>query len=808
MKKYIIYTALSFFAILVTANASTIKGKVVNNSNGNAIKNAKLTIGNVSVRADKNGQFKFSNIAEGMQDLKISGSGFKSSIKQIEVSKSDIENLELKLDEITFESREIEVFSSSRRMEKITEAPSAISLIEGKQIEKANAHGQLTKTLEHLQGIDVVQSGMNDFNVNTRGFNNSINRRVLVLLDGRDPSTPLINLMEWNSLQTNVADISRIEAVRGPGSALYGANAYNGVINIITNAPKDVQGTRVSVTGGEYGTMKADLRHAGNFMDNFYYKINVGYSTQNQDWIQSRDTTKGGVIEYAGLVRDVTGNRNGVGVIGSIDSLINANRKAINMFATARLDYEFSNNSTLISEVGYSKYGGEYFVNQTGRILIPQVSKPFVRLAYKSTNFNAQAHWSNRYTDKPQIVMNAAASSGENSDVFVTDAQWNEKLLDDKLRLTIGASYETQNVRTAVEGSSALLNPDSIKNNYSGVYSQAEYEFNKSLKLVLAGRIDMSTLFETQFSPKAALVWEAMENQTFRLTVNRSFLRPSYSDFQRRSAAGAPANYNLIDSTIAAQFGISKLGLGSLAQLNLGNPKIGVESSMSYELGYKGVVNKDMFITADVYFNQRKNFISNPLGGLAPDVYTPVRYKNSDANDSLRVKLGQSTYDRLSIDPVTGKAALIVAPQNIGLVDELGFELGLNYYLNDNILVNLNYTHLEAEIKENKVATNKILPNSPKNKYNFGVSYEDKHSSMPWDISIQARMVEEFKWIAGFYEGIVPAYTVVNLNAGINISHELRLGINIFNLLDNKHYEIFGGTYLQRYSTANLAYSF
>ena len=437
MKKYIIYTILSYFALLITVNAATIKGKVTNKSNGDAIKNAKISIGTTTTRSDKNGQFKLANIAEGEHDFKISSSGFKSLILKIEVAKSDIDNLELKLDEITFESREIEVFSSSRRMEKITEAPSAISLVEGKQIEQATSHGQLTKTLEHLQGIDVVQSGMNDFNVNTRGFNNSINRRVLVLLDGRDPSTPLINLMEWNSLQTNVADISRIEAVRGPGSALYGANAYNGVINIITNAPKDVQGTRVSVTGGEYGTMKADLRHAGNFMDNFFYKINVGYSTQNQDWIHSRDTTKGGTLEYAGLVRDVTGNRIGVGVIGSIDSLINANKKATNMFATARLDYEINNTSSFISEVGYSKYGGEYFVNQTGRILIPEVAKPFARIAYNSSNINVQAHWTQRYTSKPQIVMNAAASSGENSNVYVLDAQWHEKFLNDKLRLTI-----------------------------------------------------------------------------------------------------------------------------------------------------------------------------------------------------------------------------------------------------------------------------------------------------------------------------------------------------------------------------------
>ncbi len=824
MKKHLSSMFILFLFISTYAISADIKGKVTNSNNGEPISNAKVAIGNFSTHTDKSGQFSFTNVVTGKREIKVSNSGHKNLVYDLEVGNSNIDNLELKLEEITFESQTIEVFSSSRRMEKITEAPSSISLVDTKQIEQATAHGQLTKTLEHLQGIDVVQSGMNDFNVNTRGFNNSINRRVLVLLDGRDPSTPLINLMEWNSLQTNVADISRMEVVRGPGSALYGANAYNGVINIVTNAPKDVQGTRVSITGGEYGTMKADIRHAGNFMDKFYYKVNAGYSTQNQDWIQSRDTTKGGTIEYAGLSRDVTGNRSGVGIIGSIDSLINANRKATNLFGTARLDYEFNNQAKLVSEVGYSKYGGEYFVNQTGRILIPEVAKPFARIAYNSTNFNVQAHWSNRYTTKPQIVMNAGASSGENSNVYVLDGQWNDKFLDDKLRLTLGASHEIQNVTTAVEGSSSLLSPDSIKNSFSGIYGQAEYDLQKNLKFVLAGRVDMSSLYDTQFSPKAAIVWAPIENQTFRFTVNRSFLRPSYSDFQRRSLAGPNVlKYKVIDSTISTQFGLAQLGLGSLAQYNLGNPKIGVESAISYEFGYKGIINKDLFVTADLYYNQRKNFISYPLGGLAPDVYTPVRYASANladslkvkaANDLLKAKIGQLNnnnlvdFDKLSIDPTTGKPALIVAPQNIGLVNEYGMELGINYYLNNNILLNANYTRLEYKVEDNKVPTSGILPNTSRNKFNFGFSYEEKHGDMPWDLGLQVRWVEQFQWITNLGERTVPEYTVVNLNAGVKLTKDLRLGVNIFNLLDRKHYEIFGGTYLQRYSTANLAFTF
>ncbi|MGA1435725.1 MAG: TonB-dependent receptor plug domain-containing protein, partial [Candidatus Kapaibacteriota bacterium] len=313
-------------------------------------------------------------------------------------------------------TQDITVFGASRRQQKITEAPAAVSVVMPAELARANSHGQIAKTIEGIQGVDVVQSGMNDFNVNMRGFNNSINRRVLVLRDGRAPSTPLLNLVEWNSFQTNMGDVASIEVVRGPGSALYGSNAYNGVINITSSAPKDIQGTRVSLTGGQFNTFRGDIRHAGG-IGSLFYKFNAGYSTQSQSWVNSRDTTKGGTLEYPGLARDVTGNRAGVGNITSIDSLINANRNATNMFGSARFDYELTNDQRLTAEMGFSRYGGEYFVNQTGRILINDVEKPFVRLAYNSSNFNVQAHWNRRNTITPQIVMNAAASSAERSDV-------------------------------------------------------------------------------------------------------------------------------------------------------------------------------------------------------------------------------------------------------------------------------------------------------------------------------------------------------------------------------------------------------
>jgi outer membrane receptor protein involved in Fe transport len=99
-------------------------------------------------------------------------------------------------------------------------------------------------------------------------------------------------------------------------------------------------------------------------------------------------------------------------------------------------------------------------------------------------------------------------------------------------------------------------------------------------------------------------------------------------------------NLVALDSTIASKYNVPRLGLTSaVPQWNLGNPNIQVETAMSYEVGYKGIINKDFFVTVDGYLNRRTNFISVPLGGLAPDVYTPRRYENEQANTELKTEL-------------------------------------------------------------------------------------------------------------------------------------------------------------------------
>jgi outer membrane cobalamin receptor len=144
-------------------------------------------------------------------------------------------------------------------------------------------------------GVELTQASLNDFNLNTRGFNAAFNRRVLTIVDGRDPSIPgLLGAQEWGGMLAPLDDLERIEFVRGPGAALYGAGAFNGVLVVTSKAPRDSLGGTLRVTFGELHTQRYDLRHAGSAGRGWYYKVLGGFQ-RSRDFTLSRVSS----VEYA-----------------------------------------------------------------------------------------------------------------------------------------------------------------------------------------------------------------------------------------------------------------------------------------------------------------------------------------------------------------------------------------------------------------------------------------------------------------------------------------------------------------------------
>jgi len=209
------------------------------------------------------GRYTLRRVPEGPQVIVFRWLGYRPTETRVNVEAGSTTTLDAALEPVAVALTELVVEGASRAPERIVEAPAAISVVPPDVLENTSITGQAPLALQAVPGADVVQSGVNDFNVNARGFNSSLNRRVLVLQDGRGLSIAFLGAQEWNGMTQPLEDVSRLEMVRGPGSALYGANAFSGVVNITTPSAREIAGTKLSLAGGELETFRGDFRQAG-----------------------------------------------------------------------------------------------------------------------------------------------------------------------------------------------------------------------------------------------------------------------------------------------------------------------------------------------------------------------------------------------------------------------------------------------------------------------------------------------------------------------------------------------------------------
>src|SRR5437773_5968670 len=166
----------------------------------------------------------------------------------------------------------IEVTSVSRRPEKLAETASAIQVITQEDIHRSGVTS-LPEALRLAPNLQVAQVNSHDWAISARGFNNTLANKLLVMIDGRAVYTPLYAGVFWEVQNVLLEDVDRIEVVSGPGGTLWGANAVNGVINIITRSAKDTQGLLVTGGGGSLLQDFGAVRYGGAAGSNFFYRI-------------------------------------------------------------------------------------------------------------------------------------------------------------------------------------------------------------------------------------------------------------------------------------------------------------------------------------------------------------------------------------------------------------------------------------------------------------------------------------------------------------------------------------------------------
>lgn len=166
----------------------------------------------------------------------------------------------------------IEVTSVSKKEEKLSDAAAAVFVITQDDIRRSGA-ATIPEVLRLVPGLDVARIDTNEWAISARGFNGKYANKLLVLVDGRSVYSELYSGVYWDVQDMMLEDIDRIEVIRGPGATMWGANAVNGVINIITKSSKDTQGALLSTGGGDAERGFGALRYGGKMGTNGTYRL-------------------------------------------------------------------------------------------------------------------------------------------------------------------------------------------------------------------------------------------------------------------------------------------------------------------------------------------------------------------------------------------------------------------------------------------------------------------------------------------------------------------------------------------------------
>jgi iron complex outermembrane receptor protein len=444
------------------------------------------------------------------------------------------------------------VITPVRREQRLNEAPSTTTIITAEDICRSGATN-IPDLLRMVPGLDIFRISVSDVNVTARGLNSRLAHRMQVYIDGRSVYEDFLNLVFWHELPISLQEIERIEVVKSPISALYGANAFSGVIHIITKSPKALEGTQITETAGNAGTYISNIIHAG-VRDAFSYKFSVEYDRTNQ----FPNTAIGRVDNDKGR-EDYRGN----------------------LFA----EYKFGERSRLSFAAGMDAFDRDLDPG-----LIPPPAPPtrvyanggngFVKLNYSLADFKFQFAWDHLDMDLRSKIFPKEVPVIANT--FKLDAH-HSMSLGTKNILTPGFSY-----RHHIFDSSFLIGEKQNQDLFS-VYLQNEYNPFKDITFTMGLRVDTHPHAGVTVSPRGGIVYSPWENHTFRASISRAFRSPSvlenFVDFDVLTGFPPPADVVTIR----------------------GNKNLDPEEITSYELGYQVLLFRRLKARVDLFYNDLRN---------------------------------------------------------------------------------------------------------------------------------------------------------------------------------------------------------
>jgi iron complex outermembrane receptor protein len=521
MKIFIRVFSISLCIVLssIATFAQGILSGRITGPNGQAIPGASIKVSNSESTkptggfSDSRGRYSIKGLTSKSYTVTVSCVGYQKNVKENLSMNNGNATYDVQLAETSIDM-DVTVVTASRVQQKASEAPASVSVIEPRTIREAPKSTPL-EHIRDLAGVDYSQTGIAQQSVSVRGFNNVFTGSLLTLTDYRPAGVPSLRVNVGYFVPSSNEDIERIELVRGPASALYGPNATQGVLNIITRSPFASKGTTVFLAGGMQNLMNVGLRHAGTVNDDIGYKISGQYFSAN-DWAyvdpeeQKARTSalKPGVLEDTLKI----GNRQNTHERFNVD---------------AGLYYNLGENTMLQLNTGVSQAVNTIEMTGLGAANGKDWRYTYLNAQLTSNDLFAQVFY-NMSDAGNTYFLRTGNPIVDKSTLLGARLQHAYKVNDD-FRFTYGADMFSTNPVT--EGTINGVNEDNDTYNEIGAYVQADAKFGDKFSALAALRADRhSVIDELVLSPRLALMYKLDENSSVRATFNTAFSNPGTND--------------------------------------------------------------------------------------------------------------------------------------------------------------------------------------------------------------------------------------------------------------------------------------
>ncbi len=501
-----------------------------------------------------------------------------------------------------------QVLSASKKVEDVADAPAAVYVITQEDI----ARSGLTSVPELLRlapGVNVARADSNSWAISIRGFNSLTANKILVMIDGRTVYNPLFASTLWEVQDLPLEDVSRIEVIRGPGGALWGANAVNGVINILTKSAKETQGGLVSAGAGNYENGFVTARYGGKTGEDSYYRVYVKSFSRDNLKTPSGGRNHDEWQDYRSGFRLDWGDRDA------------ADRVSIHGDVYHTDTDQFHQSYSLTAP--YSSIGEETIRSNGGNIL---------------------GLWRHRYDDGATLKIQSFLDCTNRKEILFhdrrtmldVDAQYNFSP-QGRHEIVFGGNYRL--TMDDIGGSDAIeFNPASLTQNLFGLFAQDKITLTPDEWYLTVGtKIEHNDYTGIEIQPNASLEWTPDDRQTVWGSVSRAVRTPSRieRDLNIQNITLPPGSF-----------------FGSLpAEIILTqNDDFNSEELIAYELGYRNSITNNLSIDTTAFYNDYDRLASSTLltpftvnNGIDPlHLVLPLLAENDMSGDVYGIELAGS----------------------------------------------------------------------------------------------------------------------------------------------------------------------